>query len=222
MNEPHAGRSFPAAAPTGVVAVEAAAVPARARVSTCPEPFAARVAGRRKRLLGDLFGLRNFGVGLKRLGPGAAASLRHRHSRRDEFVYVVEGEPVLVTDAGRETPLRPGMCAGFSAAEPRTTGRTGSGGTCSSSRSATAPRATRWSAPRTTCGWCGTCGRAVGASPTRRRRPAEPRAPRAWPAPSGSRNALSGGVGCSARRFARSLGAPARSAARSRHAAGLK
>ena len=32
----------------------------------------------------------------------------------DEFVYVLSGTPTLVTDAG-ETPLRPGMCAGFKA-----------------------------------------------------------------------------------------------------------
>ncbi len=92
---------------TGVVAVEAAAVPPRALVSNYPEPFAARVAGRQKRVLGDLFGLRNFGVNLTRLAPGAASSVHHRHGRQDEFVYVVAGEPVLVTGAGRETPLRP-------------------------------------------------------------------------------------------------------------------
>src|SRR3954454_3842618 len=100
---------------TGVVAVEATAVPLRALVSNYPEPFRARVAGRQKRVLGDLFGLRNFGVNLTRLAPAAASSVHHRHGRQDEFVYVVEGEPVLVTGAGHETPLRPGMCAGFPA-----------------------------------------------------------------------------------------------------------
>ncbi len=98
-----------------VAAVEAATVPPRALVSNYPEPFRARVAGRQKRVLGDLFGLRNFGVNLTRLAPGAASSVHHRHGRQDEFVYVVEGEPVLVTGAGHETPLRPGMCAGFPA-----------------------------------------------------------------------------------------------------------
>ena len=99
------------AAPT---AVEAMAVEVRGKVSSYPAPFLPRVAGRRKRVLGDLFGLRSFGVNLTRLGPGDASSLHHRHSRQDEFVYVVEGEPTLVTDAG-ETPLRPGFCAGFPA-----------------------------------------------------------------------------------------------------------
>jgi uncharacterized cupin superfamily protein len=65
-------------------------------------------------VLSDPFGLRNFGVNLTRLGPGDSSSLHHRHTRQDEFVYVVEGEPVLVTDAG-EMQLRPGWCAGFPA-----------------------------------------------------------------------------------------------------------
>jgi uncharacterized cupin superfamily protein len=61
-----------------------------------------------------LFGLANFGVNLTRLAPGAASALRHAHSHQDEFIYIVSGAPTLVTDAG-ETPLRPGMCAGFKA-----------------------------------------------------------------------------------------------------------
>jgi len=100
-------RSFP-------VAVVAAAAPPRTKQTTYPEPFASRMAGREKRPLGDLFGLANFGVNLTRLAPGAISSLRHAHSRQDEFVYILSGNPVLVTDAG-ETPLAPGMCAGFRA-----------------------------------------------------------------------------------------------------------
>jgi uncharacterized cupin superfamily protein len=72
------------------------------------------MAGREKRPLGDLFGLTNFGVNLTRLAPGGISALRHAHSRQDEFVYLLEGELVLITDAG-ETPLTPGMCAGFRA-----------------------------------------------------------------------------------------------------------
>jgi uncharacterized cupin superfamily protein len=94
------------------VAIEAAAGPPRA--SSYPAPFAAQVQGREKRPLGDLFGLTNFGVNLTRLAPGAASALRHAHTRQDEFVYVLEGEPTLITDAG-ETRLSPGMCAGFRA-----------------------------------------------------------------------------------------------------------
>ena len=95
-------------------AVRAAVVPPRAKVTNYPEPFASRVAGRDKRVLGDLFGLSNFGVNLTRLRPGAVSSLRHAHSKQDEFIYVLEGRPVLVTNAG-ETALEPGMCAGFRA-----------------------------------------------------------------------------------------------------------
>lgn len=98
-------------------AVVAAEVPPRATPSNYPEPFASRMAAREKRPLGDRFGLRNFGVNLTRLRPGAISSLRHAHSRQDEFVYILEGEPTLVTDAG-ETALRPGMCAGFPARGP--------------------------------------------------------------------------------------------------------
>jgi uncharacterized cupin superfamily protein len=77
-------------------------------------PFTARLAPRQKRVLGDVFGLTNFGVNLTRLPPGAISALRHAHTRQDELVYILEGEATLVTDAG-ETRLRPGMCAGFKA-----------------------------------------------------------------------------------------------------------
>ena len=96
------------------VAVIAADAPARAKPSNYPEPFASRVAGRLKRPLGDLFGLANFGVNLTRLAPGALSALRHAHAKQDEFVYILEGGPTLVTDAGRMA-LGPGMCAGFKA-----------------------------------------------------------------------------------------------------------
>ena len=97
--------------PVAIVAAEAAPNP---KPSNYPEPFYSRVLGRQKRALGDVFGLGNFGVNLARLAPGAISALRHAHAAQDEFIYILEGEPVLVTDAG-ETPLRPGMCAGFRA-----------------------------------------------------------------------------------------------------------
>jgi uncharacterized cupin superfamily protein len=95
-------------------AVEAATVAPRARPSSYPEPFASRVRGREKRSLGDLFGLTNFGVNLTRLAPGAQSALKHRHSRQDEFVFILEGEPTLLFDKD-EIILRPGMCTGFPA-----------------------------------------------------------------------------------------------------------
>ncbi len=76
--------------------------------------LAARVKGREKRSLGDPFGLSHFGVNLTRLPPGAASSLRHAHTRQDEFVYVLQGNPTLHTNEGK-LELRPGMCAGFKA-----------------------------------------------------------------------------------------------------------
>ena len=100
--------------PSRPVALVAADAPARAKSSNYPEPFFARVAGRIKRPLGDIFGLKNFGVNLTRLHPGSMSALRHSHEKQDEFVYILEGRPTLITDAGR-TALRPGMCAGFQA-----------------------------------------------------------------------------------------------------------
>jgi uncharacterized cupin superfamily protein len=79
-----------------------------------PEDLRRKVEGREKRVLGDSFGLTNFGVNLTTLAPGAASALRHAHRTQDEFVYILEGTPTLVTDAG-DTPLAPGMCAGFKA-----------------------------------------------------------------------------------------------------------
>lgn len=96
------------------VAIAAADAPPRVRPSVYPEPFASRMAGRTKHPLGDLFGLANFGVNLTRLAPGACSALRHAHAKQDEFIYVLQGRPTLITDAG-ETELAPGMCAGFRA-----------------------------------------------------------------------------------------------------------
>jgi uncharacterized cupin superfamily protein len=99
---------------TPPVAVAASDVAPRSTPSNYPEPFAARMAGRTKRALGAAFGLTNFGVNLTELAPGTVSALRHAHTRQDEFVFVLQGRPVLRTDAG-DTPLAPGMCAGFKA-----------------------------------------------------------------------------------------------------------
>lgn len=99
---------------TDLLAIRAAEAPARTKASNYPAVFAARMAGRVKRPLGDLFGLRNFGVNLTALAPGAVSALQHRHSLQDEFVYVLEGEIVLVS-GDDEIVLEPGMCTGFPA-----------------------------------------------------------------------------------------------------------
>jgi uncharacterized cupin superfamily protein len=99
-------------APIAIVAAEAAP---RTKPSNYPEPFFSRMLKREKRPLGDVFGLKNFGVNLTRLKPGGESALLHRHSKQDELVYILEGTPTLVTDRGEMT-LSPGMCAGFQAA----------------------------------------------------------------------------------------------------------
>ncbi|MCZ8342445.1 MAG: cupin domain-containing protein [Leptospira sp.] len=96
------------------IALHALATEPRKKKSVYPEPFAERMIGREKRILGDLFGLRNFGVNLTRIMPGGMSALRHSHKTQDEFIYVLIGRPTLVTDIG-ETQLEPGMCAGFAA-----------------------------------------------------------------------------------------------------------
>jgi uncharacterized cupin superfamily protein len=93
------------------IAIDAASAPLRSRPSNYPEPFFSRMGRREKRPLGDVFGLRNFGVNLTTIHPGGESALLHR---QDEFVYILQGEPTLVTDK-QELKLSPGMCAGFPA-----------------------------------------------------------------------------------------------------------
>jgi len=80
-----------------------------------PAPFT--LAGREKRALGEALGLKNFGVNLVRLPPGAPSTQRHWHTREDEFVYVLEEELTLITEGGAQT-LTAGMAAGFPAGVP--------------------------------------------------------------------------------------------------------
>jgi uncharacterized cupin superfamily protein len=96
------------------IAIKASEAPPNAKASNYPEPFYSRMLKREKRKLGDLFELQNFGVNLTRIRPGGESALRHAHTKQDEFIYILEGRPTLVTDAG-ETQLEPGMCAGFRA-----------------------------------------------------------------------------------------------------------
>jgi uncharacterized cupin superfamily protein len=85
-------------------------------VSRCtyPEPYRSRVMPRERRRLGDAFGLTRIGINQTTLLPGKESSMRHWHTREDEFVYVLEGEVVLRTGAGEQL-LAAGMCAGFPA-----------------------------------------------------------------------------------------------------------
>jgi uncharacterized cupin superfamily protein len=85
--------------------------------SDYPPPYDAPCQPRVRQALGEAASLTQFGVNRLRLPPGAWSSQRHWHAAEDELVYVLEGEVVLVTDAGEQV-LRPGDCAGFKAGEP--------------------------------------------------------------------------------------------------------
>jgi uncharacterized cupin superfamily protein len=77
-----------------------------------PEPYRSRCLPREKRQLGDALGLKTIGINHTILPPGKESSMRHWHTHEEEFIFVLSGEVVLVTDAGEQT-LTPGMCAGF-------------------------------------------------------------------------------------------------------------
>lgn len=85
--------------------------------STYPPPFGAPCSPRQRRRLGEAADLTAFGVNHMTLPPGAWSSQRHWHSHEDEFVVVLSGEVVLVTEAGEEV-LRAGDCAAFKAGDP--------------------------------------------------------------------------------------------------------
>ncbi|MEN8445885.1 MAG: cupin domain-containing protein, partial [Cyanobacteria bacterium J06555_13] len=84
--------------------------------TTYPAEFRAAVAGRSRQRVGNAAGLKNFGVNLTTLAPGSQSALRHWHAAQDEFIYVVSGELVLITDDGEQL-LYPGDMAGFVAGE---------------------------------------------------------------------------------------------------------
>jgi uncharacterized cupin superfamily protein len=94
--------------------------PPRLKPSIYPEPFASMMNGRVKHPLGELFGLKNFGVNVTRLTPGSVSALLHRHSAQDEFIYIISGSPVLRCQQGEhvtEHSLTAGMCMGFAAGD---------------------------------------------------------------------------------------------------------
>jgi uncharacterized cupin superfamily protein len=82
--------------------------------TTYPDQFKAPCVGREKQAIGNVAGLTQFGVNITRLKPGAASALRHWHEQEDEFIFMLEGELVLIEDGG-ETLLKPGEAAGFKA-----------------------------------------------------------------------------------------------------------
>ena len=82
--------------------------------SAYPAPYDAPCKALRRLKVGDAAGLTQFGVNLVTVDPGVWSSQRHWHAEEDEFVYVLDGELVLITDAGEEI-MRAGDCAGFKA-----------------------------------------------------------------------------------------------------------
>jgi len=94
-------------------AIEAFSLPGK-QGTGYPAPFDKPLAGREKRALGAPFNLTNLGVNMITLAHGAISSQRHWHTKQDEFVYMVDGELVLVTDEGEQI-MSPGMIVGFAA-----------------------------------------------------------------------------------------------------------
>ncbi|MDS3860523.1 cupin domain-containing protein [Thermosynechococcaceae cyanobacterium BACA0444] len=94
--------------------ISATSIPATQGQTIYPEPYASLVQGRLKRKLGDFFGLKNFGVNLTDLAPGAQSALLHHHSQQDEFIFILAGTPTLIL-GDRELTLGPGDCYGFPA-----------------------------------------------------------------------------------------------------------
>jgi uncharacterized cupin superfamily protein len=84
--------------------------------SNYPRPFDAPCSGQSCQRLARYAGLTLFGVNLTVIEPGAWSSQRHWHSHEDEFVWVLDGELTLITDAGEEI-LRAGDCAAFRRSE---------------------------------------------------------------------------------------------------------
>jgi len=95
-------------------AIDPKAIAPRIGITAYPEKFRGPVLGRERRALGDVAGIKSFGVNLTTIPPGGWSAHRHWHAREDEFIFIVEGELVLITDAGEQV-LGPGMAAGFAA-----------------------------------------------------------------------------------------------------------
>lgn len=87
---------------------------AETRGSGYPEPFRSLMGDRAKKRLSNACGVTRFGVNLVTLGPEGQSALRHWHTLEDEFIYMLSGELVLITDEGEQI-LEAGMCAGYPA-----------------------------------------------------------------------------------------------------------
>ena len=104
---------MPPSKPLNLPALDPGTVPERTG-SRYPAAFQGAETKRIKQALGDAVGLTHYGVNLVRMPPGSWSSIRHWHANEDEFIYLLEGELVLVTDGGEQV-LGPGSAAGFPA-----------------------------------------------------------------------------------------------------------
>jgi uncharacterized cupin superfamily protein len=86
------------------------------RSTIYPKPLDQGFEGRLKRALTEALGLTQFGVNLTTLEPGAKSSHRHWHVKEDEFIYLLSGELVLVTNDGEQV-FTASMTAGFPAGD---------------------------------------------------------------------------------------------------------
>jgi len=111
------GKPKPDRPPLALPAIDPMAVPGITGETDYPAALQAGMTSATRRRLGDAAGLKNFGVNLTVLPPGAASAHRHWHTRQDEFVYMLAGELVLISDRGEQV-LTPGMAAGFPAGVP--------------------------------------------------------------------------------------------------------
>ena len=91
--------------------IHVSAVPFRKGTGYPPE-FDVLSADRLRQRLGEAGLLTDFGINLVRLPPGSWSGQRHWHSHEDEFVYVIDGELVLIED-GLEVSLKADDCAAF-------------------------------------------------------------------------------------------------------------
>jgi uncharacterized cupin superfamily protein len=94
--------------------ISAASITAKQGQTVYPAPYDALIQGRLKRKLGQHFELKNFGVNLTQLAPGAISALAHSHSIQEEFIFILDGSPTLILGP-TEYQLNPGDCYGFPA-----------------------------------------------------------------------------------------------------------
>ncbi len=67
--------------------------------------------------LSDAGGLTQFGAFVEILEPGAMSAKRHWHEKEDEFLWMIEGNAVLIEEDG-EHPLVPGDAVAWKASDP--------------------------------------------------------------------------------------------------------